>query len=381
MSTAATTPWRDSLFPPEDLALKITVVIPAYNCRRGLELCLLTLGHTRLPAQHSYEVVVVDDGSDDGTAGMLASFPASFDLRWVTLPRTATSGRSAARNAGIQLADGEVVLMVDADQVVTPDLLAEHLRYHELSPALVVLGRRDELAAEPLDRDQLAVRFTPRALPPVVAPDSREAVYAHFSANLNNLATCWHHLYSCNASVRRGHLLAVGGFDESFRGWGLEDTELGYRLRDRELAFAYNPAAIVYHQQAQRVTARMFAEWRRNLRRFSAKHGNVPEVVMQSVLGRPDLTWEHSMQRFEYAARALQGRLPRPVTYEILEVNDASAALALTQLPSMAAATDLLVIDDSTHAELGGAVQCITTPHELLYYRRPTPEQRSRPSM
>ncbi|MFD9498946.1 glycosyltransferase family 2 protein [Streptomyces sp. NPDC060035] len=358
--------------------MKISVIIPAYNSQQALELCLLTLGHTQLAPPHSYEVVIVDDGSDDGTAEMLASFRARFDLRWVTLPRTAASGRSRARNACVERATGDVVLMIDADQLITPGLVAEHVRYHELSPDLVVVGRRDELAEGPLDRDVLARSFTMQALPPVVAEDSREAVYACFSANLNNLATRWHHLYSCNASVRREHLLAVGGFDESFRGWGLEDTELGYRLHRRGLAFAYNPAAVVYHQRAQRVTTRMFAEWRRNLRRFSDKHANAPEVVIQSVLGRPELPWEHCMQRFEYAARALAGRLPRPISYHLLEADDGNVTTVRDRLSSMAATTDLLVIDDSTHAELSGAVQCIDTPHELLYFRRPTAGERTR---
>ncbi|MCD9880191.1 glycosyltransferase family 2 protein [Streptomyces guryensis] len=358
--------------------MKISIVIPAYNSRQALELCLLTLAHMQLAPPHSYEVVIVDDGSDDGTAQMLASFPARFDMRWIALPRTAASSRSAARNAGVEQATGDVILMIDADQLITPGLVAEHVRYHELSPDLVVVGRRDELTAGPLDRDLLARRFTMQALPPVVAEDSREAVYAHFSANLNNLATCWHHLYSCNASVRREHLLAVGGFDESFRGWGLEDTELGYRLRRRGLAFAYNPAAVVYHQRAQTVTTRMFAEWRRNLRRFSDKHANAPEIVIQSVLGRPELAWEHCMQRFEYAARALVGRLPRPITYHLLEADDANATTMLDRLPSMAATTDLLVIDASTHAELSGAVQCIDAAHELLYFRQPTAGERAR---
>jgi len=159
---------------------------------------------------------------------------------------------------------------------------------------------------------------------------------------------------------------------------GLEDTELGYRLRGRGMAFAYYPAALVYHQQPQRVTTRMFAEWRRNLRRFSAKHANAPEVVLQSVLGRQELTWEHCMQRFEYAARALQGRLPRPVAYEVLEADDSNVTEALARMRSLAAATDLLVIDDSTRSVLSGAVQCIDTPHELLYFRQPSAQERTR---
>jgi glycosyltransferase involved in cell wall biosynthesis len=346
--------------------VRVSVVIPAYNARPALERCLRTLGRTRHQPGLSYEVIVVDDGSDDGTAELLAGFCAPFELHSVFLPRTPASGRGAARNAGIHRASGDLIVMIDADQLVTPDLLAEHVRFHRFRPDLVVIGRRDELAPGPVEDP-----------PEVVAVDSREALYAEFSANLNNLTTCWHHLYSCNASVRREHLLAVGGFDETFRGWGLEDTELGFRLRQRGLAFAYHPGAVVYHQRPQRITARMYAEWRRNLRRFADKHRNAPEVALQSVVGRPDISWEEAMHRFEHAARALAGRLPRQVTCQVLTADDTNVDAILPRLAALAGTTDLLVIDDTTGAELSGPVQCLDTPHELLYFRRPTAAQRA----
>ncbi|BCJ39684.1 hypothetical protein GCM10010168_78600 [Actinoplanes ianthinogenes] len=346
--------------------MNVSVVIPAYNSRSALERCLRTLGKTGHDPDLSYEVIVVDDGSDDGTAELLAGFSGPFELHSVFLPRTSASGRGAARNAGIHRATGELIVMLDADQLVTPGLLAEHVRFHRLRPDLVVVGRRDELAPGPVEGP-----------PRVVAVDSREALYAEFSANLNNLTTCWHHFYSCNASVRREHLLAVGGFDESFRGWGLEDTELGFRLRQRGLAFAYHPGALVHHQHAQRITARMYAEWRRNLRRFADKHRNAPEVALQSVIGRPDIGWEEAMRRFEHAARALAGRLPRPVACQVLTADDANAGAVLPGLAALAATTDLLVIDDTTGARLSGPVQCLDTPHELLYFHRPPAGRRA----
>lgn len=351
--------------------MKVSVVIPAYNSRTGLDLLLLTLGHNRLGPEHSVEVVVVDDGSTDGTSDLLDGHPSRLDPRHLYLPRTATSSRAAARNAGIAAATGDLVIFLDADQIVGPNLLAEHVRFHQLRRDLVVVGPRDELSPGVPDRAALARGFTTSALPPVESADPRTGLLAEFSGNLNNLATCWTYLYTCNASVRRDHLLAIGGFDESFVGWGLEDTDLGFRLRQRGLAFAVNPAAVQYHHRTE-VTARRYAEWRRNLDRMIRKYRRTPEVVLQSLVGRPDLAWDEGMRRFEYAVRALHGRLPGGGEAEVVEAGEAEAGGLIAALPELAAGRDLVVIDRTVDARLAGPVQCVDTVHELRYFHRPT---------
>jgi glycosyltransferase involved in cell wall biosynthesis len=364
--------------------MKVSVVIPAYNARQALRILLLTLGHCELDPEHSLEVVVVDDGSDDGTGDMVAALPARFDLTYVFVPRTATSGRAAARNVGIARATGDLVVMVDADQVVIPRFLAEHVRYHEIRTDLVVLGARSDLGAGSFDEELLAREFSFAAIPPISYEDPRQLVFARFSENVNQMATCWHYTFSCNVSVRREHLLAIGGFDEAFIGWGLEDTDLGYRLRQRGLAFAYNPAAAAYHQKLQNISAKQYAEWLRNLAYLVGKHG-APELAIQSILGaavdpatQDEELWLESVTRFEYAARALAGRLPTNLTLELVEVDEGNLAETLKCLPDRAATADLLVIDNTDGAELAGVVQCTDTPRELLYFRRPTVEDRAR---
>jgi GT2 family glycosyltransferase len=353
------------------VSMKISVVIPTYNNRAGLDLVLLSLGHNRLGPEHEVEVVVVDDGSTDDTADILAGHPSGIEPRYLYLPRTRTSSRAAARNAGIAVATGELVVFLDTDQIVVPTLLAEHVRFHELRQDLVVVGPRHALAPGEPNRTALANGFRMDALPPVESVDPRIEVLAGFSANLNNMATCWTYLYTCNASVRREHLLAVGGFDESFLGWGMEDTDLGYRLRQRGLAFAVNPAAVQYHRPAS-TNARQYAECRRNLDRMIRKNRHVPEIALQSMTFRVQLSWVDSMRRFEYAVRALHGRLPRGTEPEVVEAVKANTDVLVAALPAMAASHDLAVVDRTADARLAGPVQCLDSPHELLYFHRPT---------
>jgi GT2 family glycosyltransferase len=357
--------------------MDISVVVPAFNSRDKLRCCLRSLARCEADRAlfGSVQLIVVDDGSDDGTGAMVAALGRSLELDYVFVPRTAASCRSAARNAGIGRAEGDVVVMVDADQVVGPGFLNEHARYHRAGADMVVVGRRVDLAAEAVE--DLS------SLPPMVRDDSREAVYQRFSYNLNNLATCWHHLFTCNVSVPRRHLEAVGGFDESFTGWGLEDVELGYRLRRHGLAFAYNRAAITHHLGRRRVTDQMHAEWRNNLARFVNKHPD-PQVPLQSAIGRiyeraaGGPTWLDVMTRFEYASRALHGRPPTPGPFDIVDVDDTDLDFHSANLSSRAAETNLAVFDHSENARMGPLVQNVETDRDLLYFPRPTAAKRDR---
>ncbi|MFE7622478.1 glycosyltransferase family 2 protein [Streptomyces sp. NPDC057509] len=361
----------------------VSLIIPSFNSRNALEVCLTSLNHQRLGPADSLEIVVVDDGSDDGTRSMVENFSCKFPLRCIHKPRTPESGRSAARNTAIEAATGDLVVMIDADEVVPPTCVAEHIRYHEHRPDLVVLGPRGYFAEGHIDLERLGSEFTFDALPPVIGGDSRGGVLAKLSHNLNNMATCWHYLFSCNASVRREHLSAVGGFEESFTGWGLEDSELGYRLRQRGLAFAYNPQAVLYHQHAQVLDKDMYADWRVNLSHFTTLHP-APEVAAQWVLDRSfdpattDLSWVECCLRFEYAARAFEGRLPTTTPYRLIEVAEADVERARAELPGLARQSPLLLIDHTGDGELAALAQCVETPHDLVYFPRPGAEERTR---
>jgi glycosyltransferase involved in cell wall biosynthesis len=359
--------------------MKVSVVVPAYNAGSHLSRLLVSLGLSRLDKEDVLEVVIADDGSNDNTSEIVKSFTADYSLAYVFLPRSATSGRASARNAGIESASGEVVLLVDADQICAPGFVAEHIRYHRQRTDLVVVGPRHDLASEPPDDAGRADYFTASSFPEVIARDSREGVLAEFSENFNNLETCWHHMFSCNVSVRREHLLAVGGFDGNFTGWGLEDCELGYRLRRAGLAFAYNSSAVSY-QRHREVTPAMFVDWRRNLTHFMGKYSSAPDVAAQLIICNvfdPEirsLDWLDGIRRFELAARALAGRLPGATAFEWIEANDANAAGLRSSLPERVLRGDLIVIDDTEAAVLADSVQCLDTTRELLYFHRPSPD-------
>ena len=108
-----------------------SIVIPTYNKLAHLKATLESmeaLDHAR----ESFEIVVVDDGSDDGTAPFLSGARFNFGLR--VLRHEKNRGRAAARNSGIRQARGRVVVFLDDDMDVTPGLLTAHLKKQAEEP-------------------------------------------------------------------------------------------------------------------------------------------------------------------------------------------------------------------------------------------------------
>lgn len=213
----------------------LSVVIPTYRRPELLRRCLTSLAAQTVPAD-TFEVVVVDDGSGDETAEVLAAFQDR--VRGFTQPKNA--GPAAARNRGITEARADLVLFLDDDIAAAPDLLSTHLALHAAAadPLLGVLGRVDwspELTVTPfmswLDRSGLQFGYDTWLREGPIDPP-----YAAF--------------YTANLSMHRTALTDVGGFDERFPYAAFEDMELAFRLAERGFRLDYRPAARAFHTRA-----------------------------------------------------------------------------------------------------------------------------------
>ena len=202
-----------------------SIVIPTYNRQPILEKCLRALENQRLTDRtvENYEVVVVDDGSTDGTLTWLNAHQAEFP-HVVTYEQN-HQGPSAARNLGVQQAQGDTIIFIDSDLVVTEQFLQSH------ATAL----QTEEKA---LNSDRLftygAVINTCNFENPTAEPYKITDFSAAYFA-------------TGNVAIAKKWLEQAGLFDTRFQLYGWEDLELGVRLKELGLKLVKCPAAVGYH--------------------------------------------------------------------------------------------------------------------------------------
>ncbi len=206
--------------------IELSIIIPTHNRAGRLRTCLEALSRqTQLATD--FEVLVVNDGSTDGTAEMLAQIATPFPLRVIN---QAKSGQCMARNRGIAAAS-RYCLFLDDDVLAGPALVVEHLNAQRTIGSVVAIGQLTTLP--PAAADWYACHFAKRW----------SDHYAHLNQGVRALT--WQDCYSGNMSVPRQTLLDVGGFDVDLPA-GF-DVELGYRLQQRGVPLVYLSAACGEH--------------------------------------------------------------------------------------------------------------------------------------
>lgn len=197
-----------------------SVVICTRNRKEVLKSAVDTLDAQDYPSR-GYEILIVDDGSTDGTGEMISSLSTRCALRYL---RKEWSGRAATRNSGIREAAGDVIIFVDDDILAPRDFVAEHARYHRSYPRSIVRG-------------------------PIINVEKHEFP-SEKRAGIGDYSQAF--FCTCNVSVSRAELLDIGGFDETFLEYGFEDNEIGWRLRLGGLNVRFNMKAIVYHYKPRK---------------------------------------------------------------------------------------------------------------------------------
>lgn len=214
----------------------ISIIVPTHNRRERLARLLRRLDQMSEQTD-PFEVIVTVDGATDGTAEMLDAARLRYPLRVLTQQN---QGPAAARNRAIAVAQGELLLFLDDDVVPADDLVMRHVAVHQRDANAVVMGA---MLAPPDAR-----------MPPWLRWEARSLGKQYDAMSAGDWAPTARQFYTANASVRRAHVLAVGGFDESFR--RAEDIELGFRLADCGLRFYFVREAVVRHEPD-----RTFAKW------------------------------------------------------------------------------------------------------------------------
>ncbi|GBD25089.1 Putative mycofactocin biosynthesis glycosyltransferase MftF [bacterium HR30] len=218
--------YRSPLPPALSQPPKISVVICAYNAERTMDACLASLRELRYP---NYEVIVVNDGSTDGTEAIARRYP---EFRLLSQPN---KGLSAARNAGLEAARGEIVAYTDSDCVADPDWLT-YLAYKFASSDFAGVGGPN--LPPPEDSATAAYVAAAPGGPTHVLLDDEVA----------------EHIPGCNMAFRKSALEHIGGFDPVHRAAG-DDVDVCWRLQDAGYRIGFSPAAQVWHFRRNTIRA------------------------------------------------------------------------------------------------------------------------------
>jgi glycosyltransferase involved in cell wall biosynthesis len=196
-----------------------SIVIPTYDRKPILEKCLLALETQDYSGQ--YEVVVVDDGSNDGTVEWLreTNFPH------VRLICQDHQGPSAARNLGVEQSHGDIIIFIDSDLVVLPGFLTAH-------DAKLQQGKWDTGGDRFFTYGRVVntANFENPTSEPYKITDYSAAFFA-----------------TGNVAIAKHWLIEAGLFDTGFQLYGWEDLELGVRLKNLGLTLIKAPDAVGYH--------------------------------------------------------------------------------------------------------------------------------------
>ncbi len=198
-----------------NIRVLVSIVIPAFNSAATMGECL---DACRSQTHGETEIIVVDDGSTDDTATIVKALPVHY-------LRQENRGPAAARNRGVEAAEGEIIAFTDADCVPEPEWIERLLE--DFDSAAAAVGGAYAIA-------------NPNSLFAHMVHTEIVLRHARFDRDVDFLG-------SFNLAIRRKDFEEAEGFDESFTYASAEDNDLAYRLKDAGKSLRFSPNARVAH--------------------------------------------------------------------------------------------------------------------------------------
>ncbi|OGN01148.1 MAG: hypothetical protein A3I26_01350 [Candidatus Yanofskybacteria bacterium RIFCSPLOWO2_02_FULL_43_10] len=284
---------------------KVSIIIPVYNNPDSLRKVLVALQEQKIPdgLHKNIEIVIVDDGSRDYNQ-LFDIIRKGSKLFKTTIARFAINqGRSAARNLGLLLSKGKIIIFLDADIIPNKFWLISHVLRQGLCNKIATIGfNQTILSTDPLiSIENLSKNF--KKINPDYRKDFRYSKYVpiswhktrpeirvenfnktyrliedtNFFKNFNFPETIgvWDlpsMFLTGNVALRRSAITEVGGFDMDFRGWGMEDTHLGYKLIKSGVFLIPLLSSSAFHVKKRETdTSKRRWEFKRNLSLYKRK--------------------------------------------------------------------------------------------------------------
>ncbi len=204
----------------------ISLILPTHNRLPMLQQTIASVLTQRYPHDR-FEIIVINDGSSDGTTEWLQEQPATLDGITFRSFTTQQGGVCKARNQGIAHAGGALIAFIDDDCIADPDWLMQLVKR---------MGEQNNVG--------VGGRIIARESDNVI---SRFCSFIHYNECAMSVDEPLWFLNTANMLIQRSTLYQAGLFDETFRYVGADDQDLSDRLRKNKVAFLPCPTAIVHH--------------------------------------------------------------------------------------------------------------------------------------
>lgn len=223
--------------------LNVSIIIPVYNKMEQLERSLYFIAN-QIDLELSLEVVVIDDGSTQPVKDVIDAYSNQIlNLKYLYLERDKHSCRSRTRNVGIQESSGNILVFLDCGIVIPDDFIERVMNrigdrsnmvlYPYIMGAFTDPNIADLSVIEHINPSNLAaiceqLKYHPHW------EDMRTSHFELVEHDLNRMDVPWSMGWGGVVCASRDIVLQAGGFDETLKGWGAEDTDFSYQLYKHE---------------------------------------------------------------------------------------------------------------------------------------------------
>jgi len=296
-------------------SIECSIIIPVFNKLKYTKKCIDSL--YKSSSLRSFELIVVDNNSSDGTREFLASRQDNITI----ITNTNNQGFAKACNQGARAAIGQYVIFLNNDTEVQPGWLDEFVKCCRQNHRIGAVGAKLLYADNTIQHAGVAIKNSPHPIFPYHIHRGKQADSPEVNKVLEYQAVTG----ACML-VRRKVFEQIGGFDEEFLN-GYEDIDLCFRIGEAGYNVVYCPTSVVYHYES--VSSGRFAHANHNIKRLHQKWQNkiVPDEDVPEIHGTDKLSsiviLTHN--QIEYTKKCLESIYQHtPELFELIIVDNGS---------------------------------------------------------